>query len=220
MIELMIGIGIVALLISILMPTLARAREHAQRTRCASNLRQIQLACTSYENNWNSSCPWPNWHGPELAGYRPPGWLYQYPQGAGAGSTQNDVQGGALWEYLNSIDVYHCPEDSETSIGGPVHPLTSYLMNGAACGYGKMLPSYKVTYFQADAIMFWEADPTGPAWTAGGAYPSMGITARHNGGSVGCFDGHVEWMSAADFYAEAQKLPGRLWCNPGSRGGN
>ena len=30
-------------------------------------------------------------------------------------------------------------------------------------------------------------------------------------------DGHVEWMSAADFNAEAQKLPGRLWCNPGSR---
>ena len=220
-VELMIGIGIVALLLSIAMPTIARAREQATRARCASNLRQILLACTNYESTWNSSCPWSNWHGPEVAGYRPPGWLYQYPQGIGATSTRDDVQSGALYAFLGSTDVYHCPQDSDNAAAGPVHTLTSYLMNGATCGYGKHLPSYQVTMFQADAIMFWEADPQGPAWTAGSVYPSQGITTRHaNGGEIACYDGHVEWMSAADYGAEEQKLPGRLWCNPGSKGGN
>jgi len=36
--------------------------------------------------------------------------------------------------------------------------MSSYLMNGAVCGYGKISPgSYKAPQFRQDAIIFWQA---------------------------------------------------------------
>jgi prepilin-type N-terminal cleavage/methylation domain-containing protein/prepilin-type processing-associated H-X9-DG protein len=50
LVELLVVIGIIAVLISILLPTLARARESAYRTQCMSNLRQLSMAFNIYFN--------------------------------------------------------------------------------------------------------------------------------------------------------------------------
>jgi type II secretory pathway pseudopilin PulG len=50
LVELLVVIGIIAILISILIPTLNRARESAQRTQCLSNLRQMAVLLNMYAN--------------------------------------------------------------------------------------------------------------------------------------------------------------------------
>ena len=57
LVELLVVIGIIALLISILLPSLSKARETANRAKCASNLRQIGQAMQLYANENNGLFP-------------------------------------------------------------------------------------------------------------------------------------------------------------------
>ena len=58
LIELLVVIAIIGILASILLPVLARAKNKANRLRCASNLRQVTLALTGFANDYNSRYPW------------------------------------------------------------------------------------------------------------------------------------------------------------------
>lgn len=51
------SVGTDAMLVSILLPSLNRARETANRVKCASNLRQIGLGCIMYSNEHKGAYP-------------------------------------------------------------------------------------------------------------------------------------------------------------------
>src|SRR5262245_27968278 len=50
LVELMAVIAIIGILIALLLPAIQHAREAARRTECRSNMRQLSLAITNYEN--------------------------------------------------------------------------------------------------------------------------------------------------------------------------
>jgi prepilin-type N-terminal cleavage/methylation domain-containing protein len=140
LIELLIVITIIALLVSILMPMISRAREMAARTKCLSNIRQLQMGWIAYANEHKGKiCTFTcNIHRIDIAPEPPEnavqgGWLAVKDQ---PGPLVVDFPGSRMWQYVNNIDTYYCPNDARP-VKGSVDPaapsglsqLTSYAMN-------------------------------------------------------------------------------------------
>ena len=231
--ELLVVIGIIAMLVSIVLPVLSKARASADRIACMSNLRQLLQAQMFYVNESNGYVTYPNWGNDRNS---PDTWLYGWLYTQGETSTpprEEDVESGILFRHLRARQVFHCPSHEFGAATG-TDRLTSYIMNGAVCGYGAVgaggatpgthAPSYKITDWRqpSSQILMWEAEESGSGadgapWNDGSSYPHENALAKRHGrgASVGCFDGHVEWMDRLEFVAEYQTPgPNRLYCDP------
>jgi prepilin-type N-terminal cleavage/methylation domain-containing protein len=230
LVELLVVIGIIALLISILLPVLGRARDAANKTACASNLQQIMRATLMYTNEYKGYMPFPN---SDAHPYPGPGWLYDHTKAPP--TKQEQVEDGVLWKYLNTHKVYHCPGESEPYHPGKAHNLTSYLMNWAVGSFGHdrvmqttakpTKPALKVTMIRgAEAWIYWEGDETRAAndmYDDGTNEPQNGITKRHGkGASVARLDGSVVWVTFDEYDQECKNGPSKVFfCPVNAKGG-
>lgn len=134
LVELLVVIGIIALLIAILLPALNRAREQAKMAACLSNQRQIALAMIMYANENKGSLP-PYGHATAYWAEDPNSYWWMLIA---------KYTGGRAGSYMG-IDIGRCPAERGTQLYG------TYGVN-----YGKVTPSesYGVfTYTSVDAVL-------------------------------------------------------------------
>ena len=230
LVELLVVMGIILVLISILLPVVGSVRSLGSRTVCQNNVRSLLMATQVYVmNDSEGHLPYANWLG--LDSPSKPGWLYA---GTTNGSvSSDDMQTGSLWKYIRDERTYHCPLHQQPyQPAGPTQNITSYIMNGAVCGYGAKSPSYSWTaiWKPSESMILFECSPYGRAASngtnttgAGGIYFNDGasyptentLSNRHGtGASVGFFDWHVEYFQVSNYEVMLTQYPGPLWCNP------
>jgi prepilin-type N-terminal cleavage/methylation domain-containing protein len=120
LVELLVVVGVIAVLLALLMPALGRARDHARRAACLSNLRTLTAAWLLYADNNHGRlcCALP---GPvDRPGFHD--WV-------AAGFDEDSLRDGVLWPYVNSAGAYRCPADD-------VNASHTYLVNSWLNGEG------------------------------------------------------------------------------------
>jgi prepilin-type N-terminal cleavage/methylation domain-containing protein/prepilin-type processing-associated H-X9-DG protein len=191
LVELLVVIGIIAVLIGILMPVLSRARESARKTACLSNLRQLGTAMIMYANE----------HRGRLPNSNPPNTAYDY-------NSINAVLVALNERYVKSPPVFHCPSDDDP-IPEKIETADFSLPNSARVSYD----FYSVTWMPEFGPKITRINYAPLAWDLnGGDAQPINKDRNHGikGGNVVFADGHAEWQ-------EREKWDGPNWPNPATQ---
>ncbi len=154
LIELLVVIAIIAILASLLLPAVAKAKSLAQVTACTSNLRQFGLMTQYYVNDWNGSLP----------NYRSNGSLVYtfnaYLDGPYATTVLAETASGSQLRWIS--EVWVCPNHP-----APVWQANpSYAVNGASMHGGKFW--WAGTFSQAKSSDI--PEPSLKLWMTEGTY--------------------------------------------------
>jgi len=177
LVELLIVVGLIALLISLLLPALNKAKEQSNRAKCMANLRTLGQAMFFYAGANKDRLPNCN------------------PPGVASNSAAADRALLALVNnFVRAPRVFYCPSDKDSE---PQEIVTAIpqVPNSARISYDfysiYWLPEYgpKLSYLK-NAPLAWDV----------GVDPSRSFNPDQNhgpsGGNVVHSDGHAEWQDA------------------------
>ncbi len=160
LIELLVVIAIIAILASLLLPALARAKESAKRIQCVNGLRQLGMSVSMYAD--------------EHEGY--------YPERGVSPTSTSNIWPLLLQPYYVDTKILYCPSDvpnpKNNGSGSPFAALSakrSYIFNGFN-DYFNGFPGNKETKMPENAItetsetvLFGEKDGGDPANPSSGS---------------------------------------------------
>lgn len=210
LIELLVVIAVIAVLMSILMPALARAREQGKRASCMSNTKQLLLAWNMYADDNDERIVFAMTNRDAEDDSRFGGsptkpqkcWVYFEDTDATHEEKLEGLRQGAFYKYVKDERLFKCP----TGIRGEV---VTYTIPDALNGHrghavGPITTIKKRSDLKAPAkrIVFLDEGQLSPSsWTIYYDQPRWWdqITTRHGDGTnVGLADGHVEYYKWTD----------------------
>jgi prepilin-type N-terminal cleavage/methylation domain-containing protein/prepilin-type processing-associated H-X9-DG protein len=231
LIELLVVIAIIAILASLLLPTVTKAKTAAQRARCQGNLRQIALGLSMYATDfgafphsivWLSEPPYGRFWGLTLEHYTGSAWvgqLYRCPSYKGLLYDPMSIATPSGFPIPYGSYGYNASGAGTPLRGGPVIELglgPAFIDKSAA----EKRPAIQEAKVQKPAEMVGFADTNVEFDTLGAptlrvVLPSANdkwFTVHRTGRNVAFVDGHVSFFKEADLFARTEEAR-RRWNN-------
>jgi len=218
MAELLIVIGVLAILMSILLPIMGKVREKGREIQCMSNLRQVHAGFLNFAADNGRRLPG------SIADQADPNsdhhdWLM-----GDAHNFATAPQGGTIYKYIHSEAVYRCPSVEDVppkpgAVFGPFHGNNGRFDFAAIEEFsGTRIESIPTTgrllhsdgqYESVLTPLLVEKDATliNGAQLNGAQTSNFILSHRHHQGShYAAIDGSVQWIN------EPQTMSGRRGC--------